>query len=261
MSRALAKLLDQTSAGVKEMGVPKATEIVNQSAYERLRREQPFVNEYAKKTFQEKDSAMRRANAKAGVRTSPSVEKFEDIDGKIYRTNPTVKGKTGVPEYSLYEQTAKDTRNSKVAPARKEDIEATTRTGDEHTFYKDRGRAERKMDAHHLAELDRTAPIFSGLQEYSRRALFKYLERRGIRPGHIAENRIDIQKKLHQEFHSWFDKKYGRKSFEGIQGLSLTQRKKYIDQFIKENQASLEKLFELKNRSALRRTQKRQEET
>ena len=49
----------------------------------------------------------------------------------------------------------------------------------------------------------------------------------GIRPGHVAENRIDIEKKLHQEFHSWFDKKYGRKKFEEAASFTFETKEVY----------------------------------
>ena len=215
-----------------------------------LRRSQPFVNDFARANYFEKDSALQEANKRAGVRTPANVEKFEELDGSVIRTNPTAKkpGQT-TAKYSIYDQSAKDQRNSTVDAARKEDIDLTTEEDATQDFYLNRGKKEKKMDAHHLSELDRTAPLFAGLEDYSKRALFKYLRKRGIRPGHVAENRIDIEKKLHQEFHSWFDKKYGRKKFEEAASLPLAKRKKFIDMFIEENQSSLEKLYELKKQT------------
>lgn len=230
---------------------------VNPSTLRSLREADSFVDDFARANYFEKDSALREANKRAGKRTPANVEKFEELDGSIIRTNPTAK-KPGqdTAKYSIYDQSAKDQRNSTVDAARKEDIDLTTEEDATQDFYLNRGKKERKMDAHHLSELDRTAPLFKGLEDYSRRALFKYLRKRGIRPGHVAENRIDFEKKLHQQFHSWFDKKYGRKKFEDAASLPLVKRKKFIDMFIEENQASLEKIYELKNRSALKVTQK-----
>ena len=249
VGRALTEL-----AGV---GLKNLMSEINPQTLKLMRQDQPFVESFAKASYFEKDSAFRESNKRLGKRTSPNVEKFEDLEGTVWRTNPTKK-KPGqeTAKYTMYGQDSKNQRNSTVDAARKEDIDLTTEESATQDFYLNRGKEEKKMDAHHLSELDRTAPLFAGLEDYSKRALFKYLRKRGIKPGHVAENRIDIEKKLHQEFHSWFDKKFGRKKFEEAASLPLAKRKKFIDMFIKENQASLEKLYELKNRNALRATKK-----
>ena len=58
----------------------KGNEDSKPGSYKQLVKEQPFVEEFARKSYQEKDSAMRAANSRAGVRTPGDTEKFMTSD-------------------------------------------------------------------------------------------------------------------------------------------------------------------------------------
>lgn len=222
-------------------GLARALKEINPSVLQRLREKQPAVEALAKANYIEKDSALRAQNSRMGVRTPANTEKFTTVDGDLIRTNPTTRGPDGTAKYTEYNQTLKDERNSKVDETRQARIEETTE-GDVTDFYKFRIDG---TDAHHIAELDRTAPLFRGLSVAERTKLFTYFKQKGIVPGHRIYNRADLPKKVHQQFHSWFDQTYGRKAYKNVENLPFNERLSYVDQFIEEYQAAMEKLYEL----------------
>lgn len=242
----LVKVLVDEAAPAMSGALQRAMKTVNPGSYKQLVKEQPFVEEFARKSFQEKDSAMRAANSRAGVRTPGDTEKFMTSDGQVLRTNPTTRtSPDGTAKYTEYNQTLKDERNSKVDEVRGKLIEETTE-GAETDFYSFR---EEGTDAHHIAELDRSAPLVRGLNPAEKAFVFTYLRNKGgIILGHRHFNRADLPKKVHQMFHSWFDQKYGRKSYAGVENLTLKERMKYLDQFIEEYQSAMEKLYELQSK-------------
>ena len=169
-------------------------------------------------------------------------EYFTDDAGIAWRTNQKPPHpKTGQPVFSWYNQDAKNQRNGQISKQRREAGEVSTEgKADFYTKRSDPG-----ADAHHIAELERTSKLFKGLSPHSRSALFKYLKKRGIVTGDSQFNRAEISKKMHNAFHSWFNKKYGTRGPQ-IDNLSLTQRKKYIDEFLAMYQDANQKLFSMR---------------
>ena len=168
-------------------------------------------------------------------------EYFLDDAGDSWRTDFKGQRADGSRRYTWYNQDLKNERNSQIPGKRNE--AAVISTKGERDFYKFRSNPD--TDAHHIAELERTSRLFKGLDNSARNALHNYLERRGIVTGDKMYNRAELSKELHKQFHSWFDKTYGRKKLN-IEKLSLAQRKKYIDQFIDEYNAAMEQIFTLR---------------
>ena len=169
-------------------------------------------------------------------------EYFVDDAGVSWRTNQKPDNpKTGEPVFSWYNQDKKNERNGRVSEPRR--IAGNLTTKGKPDFYSNR--SDKLSDAHHIAELERTSRLFEGLSPQSRSALFKYLEKRGIVTGNSQFNRAEISRNMHKEFHSWFNKTYGVRGPK-IADLSLTQRKKYIDEFLEMYQAANQKLYSMR---------------
>ena len=174
-----------------------------------------------------------------------SGEYFTDDIGDSYRLDQKGKRTDGTPTYSFQNQTLKNQRNQDVDPRRRADGTLTTHQPEGDDFYKNR--TDANTDAHHIAELRRSARLYEGLDNSQQKALYKYLEKRGITTGNSTKNRAEISTAVHKEFHAWFDKKYPRNR-QDLSDLTLVQRKAEIDKFVSEFQDAQEQLFKLRQR-------------
>ena len=172
-----------------------------------------------------------------------SGEYFTDDIGDSYRLDQKGKDANGKPTYSFQNQSLKNQRNQDVDPRRRRDGELTTHQPEGDDFYKNRSDAN--TDAHHLAELRRSARLYEGLDENQSKALYKYLKKRGITTGNSAINRAELSTKVHKDFHSWFDKQFKRDRTD-LSKMNWQQRKQYIDRFIDQYKAGNEKIFNLR---------------
>lgn len=182
-----------------------------------------------------------RRNAEARHKGEKPTELFYDDEGTPYRTDKKGKKKDGTTPYSWRNQENKNQQNSEIDARRSAAMDEIPQK--DRDFYIDR--SDNKADAHHIAELDRTARLFKGLSKPQKLALFKFLKKRGIEAGHTNKNRAEISKSMHKKFHSWFDKTYGSRRLK-IDNLSLKERYKYIQEFVGQYQAANEKLFSMR---------------
>ena len=180
-------------------------------------------------------------NARARFEGQRPTEMFIDDEGKAFRTDLKGRRKDGTVAITWRNQENKTQQNSQIDKKRLAAIREIPRS--DRDFYVDR--SDYKTDAHHIAELDRTARLFKGLDEPSKIALLKFLQKRGIEPGHTNKNRAEMSKAMHKAFHSWFDKTYGSRRLN-ISSLSLKERLPYIKEFINQYQAANEQMFAMR---------------
>lgn len=182
-----------------------------------------------------------RRNAESRHKGERPTELFYDDAGTPFRTDNKGKNDDGTTIYSWRNQENKNQQNSEIDAKRSAAMDEIPQ--EDRDFYIDR--SDNKADAHHIAELDRTARLFKGLSKPQKLALFKFLRKRGIEAGHTNKNRAEISKSMHKKFHSWFDKTYGSRRLK-IDNLSLKDRYKYIQEFVSQYQAANEKLFSMR---------------
>lgn len=182
-----------------------------------------------------------RRNAESRHKGERPTELFYDDEGTPYRTDKKGKNDDGTTPYSWRNQENKNQQNSEIDAKRSAAMNEIPQ--EDRDFYIDR--SDNKADAHHIAELDRTARLFKGLSKPQKLALFKFLKKRGIEAGHTNKNRAEISKSMHKKFHSWFDKTYGSRRLK-IDNLSLKDRYKYIQEFVGQYQSANEKLFSMR---------------
>ena len=182
-----------------------------------------------------------RRNAQARFEGARPSEVFIDDAGTAFRTDRKGRRKDGTPYYTWRNQENKNQQNSEIPAARAAAMDEIPQP--DRDFYIDR--SNRKADAHHIAELDRTARLFKGLNKSQKLALLKFLQKRGIEPGHTNKNRAEISKSMHKTFHAWFDKTYGSRRLN-ISDLSLKERYPFIQEFVSQYQAANEKLFSMR---------------
>ncbi len=185
--------------------------------------------------FREKDIEARR-NGRGGT-----GELFLDDEGDIFRTDQKGTKANGEIIYSFRNQTNKNEQNAKIPGRRNTDAELTTRK--ERDFYRQRSDAD--ADAHHIAELRRSARLYEGLSDKEVLVLDRFFSRKGVSMGDTLTNRAELSKSLHKEFHSWFDQKYPRRR-ASLKKLTLKQRKEEIGKFLAEYKAANEKIFSMR---------------
>ena len=225
-------------AALKDADAGKAFQPVQRFELPRKSKSGPVIRSSEK--LKEAEAYFKR-NAKARFDGQRPTELFVDDEGRSFRTDRKGIRKDGTVAYTWRNQENKAQQNSEIDEKRLAAINEIPR--EERDFYIDR--SDQSTDAHHIAELDRTARLFKGLDKSQKLALLKFLQKRGIEPGHTNKNRAELSKKMHKTFHAWFDKKYGSRRLN-ISKLSLNERLPYIKEFIRQYHDANEQLFSLR---------------
>lgn len=197
------------------------------------------------------------ARLRAGERNRTDVPYLIDNDDRVYRLDQkgweyvrTATGDTKQKKYHLIDVDLKRARNAKLDKIRQQKVNLTTRAGvDQRDFYNDPNVEARHKpgleEPHHRAPLHPSARLKSGLSKREGTILDNYLESKGIVTGNSKYNRDNLPNEVHKKLHSWLKKNKLLTGDEDLTGLSLAQRKKYIDKFIADMKKSDEKTFKI----------------
>ena len=195
---------------------------------------------------------------RAGEKNRKDIPYLIDEDDKIYRLDQQgweyVRTATGdtvyQKKYGLIDVDLKRARNAKLNKIRQQKVNLTTKAGtDQRDFYNDpdiEARHKKGLEEpHHRAPLHPSARLKSGLSKREGTILDNYLESKGIVTGNSKYNRDNLPNEVHKKLHSWLKKNKLLTGNEDLTGLSLAQRKKYIDKFIADMKKSDEKTFKV----------------
>ena len=197
------------------------------------------------------------ARLRAGERNRTDVPYLIDNDDRVYRLDQkgweyvrTATGDTKQKKYHLIDVDLKRARNAKLDKIRQQKVNLTTKAGtDQRDFYNDpdpKARHKKGLEEpHHRAPLHPSARLKSGLSKREGTILDNYLESKGIVTGNSKYNRDNLPNEVHKKLHSWLKKNKLLTGDEDLTGLSLAQRKKYIDKFIADMKKSDEKTFKI----------------
>ena len=190
---------------------------------------------------------------RAGGRNRKDVGYLVDKNGEPFRLDQKgwvkVEGKD-VKKYALISQRLKNARNAKLQEIRQQKVNITTPEGtDQKEFYADPDPlAQHKAgieEPHHRAGLHPVAKLKEGLSDRESLMFDKYLEKHGILAGNSRFNRDNLPKDVHKLLHSWLTRHKLMLGKQDISELSLSQRKKFIDRFIRELKVADKKTYQL----------------
>ena len=193
------------------------------------------------------------ARLRAGEKNRTDIPYLVDNDDRVYRLDQKgweYDGDIKQKKYHLIDVDLKRARNAKLDKIRQQKVNLTTRAGtDQRDFYVDpdpKARHKKGLEEpHHRAPLHPSARLKSGLSKREGTILDNYLESKGIVTGNSKYNRDNLPNEVHKKLHSWLKKKKLLTGDDDLTGLSLLQRKKYIDQFIADMKKSDEKTFKI----------------
>ena len=193
------------------------------------------------------------ARLRAGEKNRTDVPYLVDNDDRVYRLDQKgweYDGDIKQKKYSLIDVDLKRARNAKLDKIRQQKVNLTTKAGtDQRDFYNDpdpKARHKKGLEEpHHRAPLHPSARLKSGLSKREGTILDNYLESKGIVTGNSKYNRDNLPNEVHKKLHSWLKKNKLLTGNDDLTGLSLLQRKKYIDQFVADMKKSDEKTFKI----------------
>ena len=190
---------------------------------------------------------------RAGEKNRIDVPYLVDADDRVYRLDQKgweYDGDIKQKKYALIDVDLKRARNAKLDKIRQQKVNLTTKAGtDQKDFYADpdpKARHKKGIEEpHHRAPLHPSARLKSGLSKREGSILDNYLESKGIVTGNSKYNRDNLPNEVHKKLHSWLKKNKLLTGDDDLTGLSLLQRKKYIDKFIADMKKSDEKTFKI----------------
>ena len=193
------------------------------------------------------------ARLRAGEKNRTDVPYLVDNDDRVYRLDQKgweYDGDIKQKKYHLIDVDLKRARNAKLDKIRQQKVNLTTKAGtDQRDFYVDpdpKARHKKGLEEpHHRAPLHPSARLKSGLSKREGTMLDNYLESKGIVTGNSKYNRDNLPNEVHKKLHSWLKKNKLLTGDDDLTGLSLLQRKKYIDKFIADMKKSDEKTFKI----------------
>ena len=204
---------------------------------------QEVIDEYTK------ESADR---LRKGAKNRKDVPYLVDADDRVYRLDQKgweYDGDIKQKKYALIDVDLKRARNAKLDKIRQQKVNLNTKPGiDQRDFYVDPDVSARHKkgieEPHHRSSLDAESKLRKGLSKRENRILDGYFGRRGIEGGNSRFNRDNLPKPVHKALHSW-QTRFKKATGADVTELNLTQRKKYIDQFVEDLKLSDVKTYRL----------------